>query len=170
MKTAILTDKYPLTFAAAQRIHGEYEMFFVKRCSDYSLEYHENGWGPYMSQVEPSDHQEPGNLRKNLGYWLKNMQPVHTLMDHASHVDHFKLLMDGNVMVDNIEATDYGLKYLFDGFMMCAIVFDMDKGEFIDVQDFNDEQPIAEQLATHSWSVCPHPVFIAQKLWEYIDG
>lgn len=170
MRTAILTDKYPLTFAAAQRIHGEYEMFFAKRCTDYSLEMHEERWGDAMSHVVASDHQEEGNLLKNLGYWLKNMQPVHTLMDHASHVDHFKLIMDGNVMVNNIEATDYGLKYLFDGFMMCAIVFDMDKGEFIDVQDFNDEGSIAEQLAQHSWKVYPHPVFIAQGLWEFIDG
>ena len=42
-----------------------------------------------------------------------------------------------SIFVDNIQTTDYGLKYLFDGYVLCAIVeYD---GEYYDVHDVSDE-------------------------------
>lgn len=41
-----------------------------------------------------------------------------------------------SLMIDNIEATHHGCKYLFDGYMVCHVVFYA--GRYRDVQDSQD--------------------------------
>ena len=51
--------------------------------------------------------------------------------------------------IDNIEATDYGCHYRFDGFMYCAIVYQ--DGKYYDVGDIHPGEPFNWDL-----SKCSH--------------
>jgi hypothetical protein len=70
--TSILTRAQPLLFAAACRIHGEAESFKVTRSTQFHLEYVEGNFMPYVPDVEGADGQQMGNLRMNVGFFIKH--------------------------------------------------------------------------------------------------
>lgn len=72
MPESILTSRWPLLHAAACRIHGEAEAFVVERCTEYHLTHVEETRMPYLPDLEGSDRQMMGNLRMNVGFFVKH--------------------------------------------------------------------------------------------------